>query len=290
MLLDVAAANSNGPWFTIPAYLLLPNEVYVPDPPTCVDGGDQSSPWGFVGGTRYGRVHRATSGGSLQVIAELGGKNTVTIEAIELDDAGGDGQIDLMVSSDEAEAIYLFQGNATESDGFEDLIPVGVSASIEDLLAIDADDDGDMDLVMTAPTSDTSLVLLRNDGGSSGLVGGLNGIAWSKQAMNSGIPLGNIEPGDVNNDKDLEKQFVVGAGDSNRLHGGPVGMIEQTNILLATECHADLDLSGDVGVDDLLMLIGAWGTCDACQEDLDQDGTVGVDDLLALIGAWGDCR
>ena len=103
------------------------------------------------------------------MIDELEGNNTVTIEAIELDANGGDGQIDLMVSSDEAEAIYLFQGNAAEGDGFDDLIPLGVSLPVEDIIALDADGDGDKDIVMTAPDSTSSpLTLLRNDGAAGG--------------------------------------------------------------------------------------------------------------------------
>ena len=50
------------------------------------------------------------------------------------------------------------------------------------------------------------------------------------------------------------------------------------------------DISGDdhVGVDDLLAIIGAWGSGDA-DADLNADGIVGVDDLLIVIGNWGPC-
>jgi hypothetical protein len=54
-------------------------------------------------------------------------------------------------------------------------------------------------------------------------------------------------------------------------------------------CEADLDGSGHVGVDDLLIIIAAWASDDA-QADLSQDGIVGVDDLLIVIGAWGECQ
>jgi hypothetical protein len=53
-------------------------------------------------------------------------------------------------------------------------------------------------------------------------------------------------------------------------------------------CAADLDGSGHVGVDDLLLIIAAWGSDDA-ETDLSQDGIVGVDDLLIVIAGWGDC-
>ena len=51
----------------------------------------------------------------------------------------------------------------------------------------------------------------------------------------------------------------------------------------------DLDGDGLVNVEDLLLLMAAWGPCDSCPEDLDLDGTVGVSDLLAVIAAWGLC-
>ncbi len=57
-------------------------------------------------------------------------------------------------------------------------------------------------------------------------------------------------------------------------------------------CPADLVVDGDVGVKDLLFLLGAWGPCPPkgeCPADLVVDGDVGVKDLLFLLGAWGPC-
>ncbi|MEE9293789.1 MAG: hypothetical protein V3W34_02330, partial [Phycisphaerae bacterium] len=48
-------------------------------------------------------------------------------------------------------------------------------------------------------------------------------------------------------------------------------------------CPADIDDSGDVGVQDLLFLLGAWGDCPVkgpCLADFDDSGDVGVKDLL----------
>ena len=57
-------------------------------------------------------------------------------------------------------------------------------------------------------------------------------------------------------------------------------------------CRWDLDASGDVGVKDLLFLLGAWGPCPKkgdCPADFDASGDVGVKDLLTLLGNWGPC-
>ena len=42
-------------------------------------------------------------------------------------------------------------------------------------------------------------------------------------------------------------------------------------------CDGDVNEDGDVGVDDLLLIIGGWGN------------PYGVNDLLEVIAAWGDC-
>jgi len=57
-------------------------------------------------------------------------------------------------------------------------------------------------------------------------------------------------------------------------------------------CPADFDNSGDVGVNDLLFLLGTWGDCPKkgdCPADFDNTGDVGVNDLLVLLGVWGSC-
>ena len=52
-------------------------------------------------------------------------------------------------------------------------------------------------------------------------------------------------------------------------------------------CPADLDGSGDVGVDDLLLMIAGWGSANS---DLNGDGTTNVDDLLLMLAAFGVCE
>jgi len=59
-----------------------------------------------------------------------------------------------------------------------------------------------------------------------------------------------------------------------------------------TPCPWDLDGSSDVGVKDLLILLGVWGPCPPkgdCPADFDGSSDVGVKDLLILLGVWGPC-
>jgi hypothetical protein len=55
---------------------------------------------------------------------------------------------------------------------------------------------------------------------------------------------------------------------------------------------ADLDVDGEVGIVDFLLLLSAWGACPApcppaCGADLDGNCAVDVVDFLALLSAWG---
>jgi hypothetical protein len=57
---------------------------------------------------------------------------------------------------------------------------------------------------------------------------------------------------------------------------------EQSNIV------GDMTGDGTVGVQDLLMLLGAWGTCHGhCPADLNTDSKVNVTDLMILLSNWG---
>ena len=56
--------------------------------------------------------------------------------------------------------------------------------------------------------------------------------------------------------------------------------------LILTCCQGDVNGDQMVGVDDLLILLAAWGTS---MRDLDGDGIVNVPDLLMLLAAWGAC-
>ena len=55
------------------------------------------------------------------------------------------------------------------------------------------------------------------------------------------------------------------------------------------ECLADFTNNGSVNVDDLLILLGEWGSS-GILADLNADDIVDIEDLLIFIANWGDCE
>ncbi|MCP3904189.1 MAG: DNRLRE domain-containing protein [Planctomycetes bacterium] len=55
-------------------------------------------------------------------------------------------------------------------------------------------------------------------------------------------------------------------------------------------CPEDLNGNGAVDFADILVIIGAWGSCPLyCPNDLNNNGSVDFADILEVIGAWGSC-
>ena len=105
----------------------------------------------------------------------------------------------------------------------------------------------------------------------------------------------NTAPGLVGITEDLDgnPRFVEDPDTTDTGNGDPpivdMGAYE---FQVVSRCPADFDNSGDVGVKDLLVLLGAWGPCPPkgdCPADFDASGDVGVKDLLVLLGNWGPC-
>lgn len=57
----------------------------------------------------------------------------------------------------------------------------------------------------------------------------------------------------------------------------------------ATTCPADLDADGEVGIQDFLALLAAWGTDPDGPPDFNGDDIVAIDDMTRLIADWGPC-
>jgi hypothetical protein len=150
---------------------------------------------------------------------------------------------------------------------------------------MDADGDGDIDLIVTAPLTESgdSLVLFRNDGPAGEGVRALKGQVWSKQVLNTGGALTRLSGGDLDG-KGEGDDWVTGiAGPSGLL--GNASVMEQSNILRAS-CPEDVNGDGIVDITDLLAVIAAFNTAGP-QGDVNGDGIVDITDLLLIIGAFG---
>jgi hypothetical protein len=248
--------TTTGPLLNIPMYEFMPeggSTVYLSDAPTCVTGGGEiGDAWGFFGGTNHGKLQYGMYAFSDPIdVASTGGNSVSCIEALDMDEDGGDGQLDILAASKDGQSVYLIPGDVALPEGFDDMIPIAVSEPVEDIAAIDADDDGDIDLVLASPTStDEALLLLRNDPPPVGLLQALSSRVWSKNPMNNSSPI-TMTSGALNN-KDDDDDWVIGGGEGDGLRGSGVGEIEQTNMFPAA-------IPGDTCASAVTARLGANG-------------------------------
>ena len=66
--------------------------------------------------------------------------------------------------------------------------------------------------------------------------------------------------------------------------------VEAMQLAAPVPCPWDLDGTGDVGINDFLTLLAAWGPVPTPDPpDFDGDGNVGITDFLDLLAHWGAC-
>ncbi len=94
-------------------------------------------------------------------------------------------------------------------------------------------------------------------------------------------------------DPSLNIHIARGINQAGQIVGSATSEINDLVAVLLTPIQGppgDLNNDCQVGVKDLLMLLGNWGPCDNCENcsaDLNRDCVVGVPDLLILLGNWG---
>jgi hypothetical protein len=82
------------------------------------------------------------------------------------------------------------------------------------------------------------------------------------------------------------------ASDTGNFHivEAAVDDLKLTSITCTAAVPGDVDGDGEVGIDDFLALLGAWGACPdpcpPCAADFNGDCEVGIDDFLVLLGNW----
>ncbi|MHC5003850.1 MAG: hypothetical protein ACYTJ0_12080, partial [Planctomycetota bacterium] len=198
-------------------------------------------------------------------------------------DVNGDGVPDFLVgdmASDEAKVFSgtdgtllhaLTGGVDGESYGTGRLIP-------------DVDGDGNADILVGAWSNDTGA----NNGGRVVLHSGASGTpvrtitstgTWYRVGADARVA------GDFNGDGTTD--FVLGAPGAG-FNGPQPGRILVVAGVPA-DVPGDIDGDGEVGVDDLIALLQAWGgciDCGNCVADLDGNCIVDVDDLILLFANW----
>ena len=75
----------------------------------------------------------------------------------------------------------------------------------------------------------------------------------------------------------------VGSADANDTGSGSINI----NCIPGTTCDGDCNGDGEVNVDDILDMLGQFGTAGDC--DTNGDGIIDVNDLLTQIANWGSC-
>jgi parallel beta-helix repeat protein len=265
-----------GPLYDIPMYELageFGGTVLLSDPPTAASGGGDSTSFGFVFGTRYGRIsYGSIKGSGLTTLVELGGTAIVTIEAIDLD---ADDALDILAASTESQSLYLLPGDGAFPGVYEALIPISVDEPVVDVLALDVDNDGDMDLVIASPDAvEHPMLLLRNDD-PPGALQPLGTRVWSKQAINGGSPK-SVTSGTLNN-MDEDDDWVMGGGGGSGLIGDDGGAMDQIlftrEIIPGDQCIDAIDaVLGPQAFDTTSMTASDFGDPD---EDLCTDSYLG---------------
>ena len=108
-------------------------------------------------------------------------------------------------------------------------------------------------------------------------------MAWGEDwIIHEGTAVSLIASGHINADATADLVTVL----------APVGLRgEQSAVLIRSSssvvpCEGDANGDQVVDVNDILLVIGAWGTPDG---DVNGDGDTNVDDLLLCISSFGSC-
>jgi hypothetical protein len=178
--------------------------------------------------------------------------------------------------------LTLFRGQT--GGGFGSAVPIaplGASSGL-DVSLIDADGDGDRDIVSVQRTVGTqsAAVLMRID------------------TTGSGGPLTIGEETDLG----ANAPILSTRGDLDGVGGEDLFLVDQASSFMGgsgapvakpylgdpgNACPADIDGDGQVGGADLGVLLSSWGTSGAA--DINGDGIIDGADLGTLLSSWGAC-
>ena len=243
---------------------------------------------GSVGSGKAGQRAAATLLGlnELVVIEESGGvwseqqRIPVGSEPFDLvmNDLDGDGLDDVLVGNSGSNTVSVLLGQSDGTLGDPQMFEAG--ASPQSLTLLDYDGDGDHDLAYRSynDVEQSTVTILSND-----TVPGTDIMAWGEDwIIHEGTAVSLVASGHINADAIADLVTVL----------GPVGLRgEQSTVLLRSAsvgvpCEGDANGDQVVDVNDILLIISAWGTPEG---DVDGDGDTDVDDLLLCVSSFGSC-
>lgn len=201
---------------------------------------------------------------------------------VAISDFDGNGFADLVTANngDGTVSVVLNNGDNT----FTSAVNLPVGDLPRSLTTIDLEGDLDDDVAVVAEEAGNRVVkILRNDLTNNQLIfaAAADFAAGEDPAL---VTSGNLD-GDSQQDL-ITVNSTLGAGPVNM---GSVKVRPNITGPAVPPCPLDFDDSGDVGVTELLAILGQWGTDPGGSPDIDGDGDVGVTDLLIILGAWGPC-
>jgi hypothetical protein len=227
------------------------------------------------------RVLHGTGAGTTPAMSVTGNPLPSSSDPVELHfaDLDLDGNSDAITVNEGNHTLSVLLGSATQL-GSASTFSVGNNPT--SLVANDFDNDGDVDLVVSAVNSSTTireLTVIRNDTATPGSTI----ILSSGNVAGSGDTPTSVEHGDFDGNGLSDLAALIDQGAS----GPGVGIYFNTTTIVV-DCPGDIDGDGTVAVGDILAIISAWGT-NTASADINNDGIVDVSDLLAVVAAWGPC-
>jgi hypothetical protein len=194
-----------------------------------------------------------------------------------MDDLDGDGLDDVIVGNSGSNTVSVLLGQSDGTLGDPHVFEAGESP--QSLTLLDYDGDGDRDIAFRSynDAEESTVTLLSNDTEAGG------SMAWGQDwIIQDGSAISLVASGNLNGDTTADLVTVL-APMGLRGEQSPV-LIRSSNAVVS--CEGDLNDDQVVDVNDILLVIGGWGTPDG---DVNGDGETTVDDLLLCISTYGSC-
>ena len=194
-----------------------------------------------------------------------------------MDDLDGDGLDDVIVGNSGSNTVSVLLGQSDGTLGDPHVFEAGESP--QSLTLLDYDGDGDRDIAFRSynDAEESTVTVLSNDTEAGG------SMAWGQDwIIQDGSAISLVASGNLNGDTTADLVTVL----------APMGLRgEQSPVLIrfsnaVVSCEGDLNDDQVVDVNDILLVIGGWGTPDG---DVNGDGETTVDDLLLCISTYGSC-